>query len=265
MRKTKKASPRRGAPRKARQLPNLAAGFVVLDGHKVSIPQEMTRLSDQVFARLLDAVTRCVLRPGSVVTEAQLEEATGYGRVPLRVAIDRLAQMKLVQPLHRRGYRIAPLTLRDVRNTFGLRAIVEPPTARMAVGKVDIAKLRSINSRCAGRVDPKDANAVAQFVEANREFHLVIARASKNERLTDLIELLLKDIERFYYFGLMSDRRLPGMQDEHLQLIAAIEDGDGDEAEKLARQHIEIGQQVVIDAIMRDSELADTELTLKIT
>jgi DNA-binding GntR family transcriptional regulator len=265
MNPSKSTGLRKKKPRRVRSALNIAlsTAAIAIERPRNSIASvENPRLSDQAFDRLLEAITSCALPPGSLVTEAQLEEATGFTRVPLRVAVDRLAQLNLVQPLHRRGYKIAPLTLRDVRNTFGLRAIVEPPTARMAVGAVDIQLLRAINRRCSGGFDPASAKAVAEFVRANSEFHLVIARASKNERITEVSIFLMKEIERFYYFGLMRNRRPPEMQDEHEQLIDALENKNPDEAERIARQHIELGQQVVLDAILHGSELADAELTL---
>lgn len=222
--------------------------------------RSVERQSDQAFTCLCEAIIRCELAPGAMVSEPQLEEMFDFSRVALRVAIDRLAQLKLVHPLHRRGYRIAPITLRDVKNAFELRMLIEPPSARMAVGRVDLDLLRRVNEKSMVSVRPGDRAAESDLIAANREFHILIAEASNNDKLVALIEQVLRDIDRVYYFGLVRDPRYIGMQREHVELIKALEKGDGGQAEKIARIHIEDGYRIAMDAILNTSSLADTGL-----
>ncbi len=222
--------------------------------------RSVERQSDQAFTCLYEAIIRCELAPGAMVSEPQLEEMFDFSRVALRVAIDRLAQLKLIQPFHRRGYRIAPITLRDVKNAFELRMLIEPPSARMAVGRIDLNRLRLVNEKSMVSVRPGDRAAESDLIAANREFHILIAEASNNDKLAALIEQVLRDIDRVYYFGLVRDPRYITMQREHVELIKALEKGDAVQAEKIARIHIEDGYRIAMDAILNSSSLADTGL-----
>jgi DNA-binding GntR family transcriptional regulator len=223
-------------------------------------PRVMDRQSDQAFSRLYDAIVRCQLAPGVIVSEPQLQQTFGFSRVALRVAVDRLAQMSLIMPLHRRGYQVAPITLRDVRNTFALRLLVEPPTARTAIGRVDLDRLRKINDRILKPLKPGDPSRVAEVIDANREFHLLIAATSNNDKIVSLIEHLLRDIDRIYYFGLATDPRFTNMQSDHNALIDAMTRGDADRAELISRSHIEVGTQIAMDAILNSSDIADISI-----
>ncbi|MBX0345590.1 GntR family transcriptional regulator [Acetobacter sp. TBRC 12305] len=216
------------------------------------------RQSDKVFDILQKAITRCELPPGEIVSEPQLEQNYGFGRVPLRLAMDRLVQLGLVKPLHRRGYEVAPITLSDVRHTFELRLMVEPPTTRMATGKVDIAALRALGPEETELATPTDPATQERVIERNRNFHLLIAEAAGNPKVVTLLGHVLSDIDRVYYFGLLTDSRFLDMRDDHCKLIEALAANDGAKAEKISRKHIETGYAIVVDAIVNSSSLSRT-------
>jgi DNA-binding GntR family transcriptional regulator len=114
---------------------------------RVPAPGTAGSLADEAYARIRRRIVGCELAPGAQVTEGQLVETHGIGKTPVREALQRLAQEGLVQPIRRSGYRIVPITLRDVRDLFGLRLIVEPAAAELAVGRLDLARLREIQAR----------------------------------------------------------------------------------------------------------------------
>jgi DNA-binding GntR family transcriptional regulator len=233
--------------------------FTSLAG-SVRSAESVERQSDQAFIRVYDAIIRCELAPGAVISEPQLEAAFGFSRVALRLAIDRLGQMQLIQSLHRRGYRIAPITLRDVKNTFELRAIVEPAAAGQAAGRVDVGQLLALNERCTKPAEPGNRALEAELISANREFHMLIARSAGNEKLASVIEQLLGDTERVYYFGLVRDHRFKQMQHDHTILIETLSRGDAEEASRVTREHVQSGYKIVLDAILNSSGLADADI-----
>jgi DNA-binding GntR family transcriptional regulator len=220
------------------------------------------RQSDQAFEAIRGAITQCELAPAEIVSEPQLEQMFGFGRIPIRLAMDRLIQLQLVKAIHRRGYEIAPITLTDVKNTFQLRLMVEPAAVRMAAGRVNIEELRRADDEANRPVDMHDKSSEAFVINANRRLHLLIAEACGNDKIVALISQLLSDIDRVYYFGLVRDSRFVGMQHSHKFLIDALEAGDGAKAERLARKHIENGYSIVLDAIINSSNLTHTNVQL---
>jgi DNA-binding GntR family transcriptional regulator len=220
------------------------------------------RQSDQAFEAIYRAITQCDLAPGAIISEPQIEQMFGFGRIPIRLAMDRLIQLQLVKAIHRRGYEIAPITLTDVKNTFQLRLMVEPAAVRMAAGRVNIEELRRADEEANRKVDLNDKATEAFVINANRRFHMLVAQACGNAKIVVLISQLLSDIDRVYYFGLVRDARFVDMQHSHKFLIDALEVGDGAKAERLARKHIESGYSIVLDAIINSSNLTDTNVQL---
>jgi DNA-binding GntR family transcriptional regulator len=229
-----------------------------VDAEKLTRSSE--RQSDQAFAKIYAAITECELAPGLMVSEPQLEQMFDFSRVALRVAVDRLAQLQLIRPVHRKGYQIAPLTLRDIKNAFDLRLLVEPSTARTAVGRIDIERLKKVNEKSVAPVGVNDRIGRMELISANHEFHLMIAATAQNDRLYAVVAQVLRDIDRVYHFGLVRDPRYARMQEEHFELINALERGDGDAAERVAREHIEDGRRIAMDAIINSSNLADISI-----
>ena len=92
------------------------------------------RLSDEAYNVIKRAIVACELEPGSEVTEAQLCERFGAGKASVRAALVMLAGDGLVRPVARRGYVIAPVTLKDAHDVFDVRSILEPAGALAYAG-----------------------------------------------------------------------------------------------------------------------------------
>jgi len=209
------------------------------------------RLSDQAFNVLHQAITRCELAPGQIVSEPQLEETFALGKVSIRLAIDRLIQLQLVKPIHRRGFEIAPILVADLRETFELRRIVEPPCFGMAAQRsLDFVALKKLDLLMLSHPEPVDRKTEAIVIDANREFHLTIIRGCGNDRITSLMSKILSDIDRAYYYGLMRHPKFHRIQQDHGLIVKALEDRDAEKAENLARTHIDQGYKIVMDAVL---------------
>lgn len=221
-------------------------------------------LSDVAFDQIKQEIILCDLKPGSEVTESQLSEHLNLGKAPIRAALARLSQQGLVRPMHRRGYVIAPITIRDVNNIFQLRLLLEPPAARLAAENgVDAEKLRRLNELCSKEYpDDSKENTIA-FLHANHEFHITIARASSNERLAKMIGQLLEDMERLFHFGLSLTNRTPQMKQEHRLLLDALARGDGEVAEGISAEQIRSAREMVSQALLSSAELLDVNLAQK--
>src|SRR5688572_14083169 len=103
-------------------------------------------LAEDAYRVIKREIIRCELRPGSQITEAYLAETYGLGRAAIRSALNRLYQNRLVRPLPRKGYLVAPITLKYVHDFFAVWLMLEPAGARLAAGKVDVAQLRAIDA-----------------------------------------------------------------------------------------------------------------------
>lgn len=219
------------------------------------------RQSDEAYAAISRAIVRCDLAPGVTVSEAELAARLHLKTAATRAAVDRLSVVGLLRPIHRRGYVVKPITLRDVNDLFELRAIIEVGVVRLAAGKVDAASLRRLERMRTKEYQPGDRDSEARFLEANTEFHLVVARATGNERLTLALAQTLSEMERLFHFGLAMRDRTAEMREEHQALIDALARDDADEAERVTREELASSKAMVIGGFMSCESLLDVSIS----
>lgn len=218
------------------------------------------RRSDEAFLRIQEAIRHCVFPPGSLVTEAQLAAHCDCGRPAVRTACDRLAQSGLLRPLPRQGYQVAPIRLRDLRNLFEMRLLLEPAAARQAASRIDAGLLAAIDARCARGYAPDNPASISEMLAANTEFHLCIARASGNDRMVAVIADLLSEQERLFHAGFAALGGRTGMRHQHEEMLAAFVRGDGAAAERCAREHVLTAQSVMMEGLMNSPSILDVAL-----
>ncbi|MGB4135542.1 MAG: GntR family transcriptional regulator, partial [Microbacterium sp.] len=90
------------------------------------------RTSDVAYERLLEQILTLRLRPGTVVNEQALSNELGFGRMPVREAIARLATDRFVTVLPRRGAVITAVSLDDALDMFDAREAIECGVAYVA-------------------------------------------------------------------------------------------------------------------------------------
>lgn len=219
------------------------------------------RQSDEAYEAISRAIVRCDLAPGTIVSEAELAARLNLKTAATRAAVDRLSVVGLLRPVHRRGYVVKPITLRDVNDLFQLRMIIEVAAVRLAAGKVDAASLRRLDLVRNKGYHPGDRGSEAEFLQANTEFHLVVARATGNDRLILALAQTLSEMERLFHFGLAMRNRTAEMREEHQALIAALARGDADEAERVTREELESSKAMVIAAFMSSESLLDVSIS----
>jgi len=221
-----------------------------------------TSQSAEAYDAIRAAIINWELPPGEMITEIQLATRTGFGRAAVRSALTRLSHEHLVDVLPRRGYRIAPITLRDVADVFGVRMVVEPAAARQVATRIDAAlieELESINDRCRLESGPYDSGPLRQ---ANVEFHVAIARATGNERLVEITRASLDELQRILYLPQVAREtdRVAATWEEHRQIIEMFRRRDAAGAEQAALTHVELNKTMLIDQLIGTSEIGSISL-----
>jgi DNA-binding GntR family transcriptional regulator len=207
-------------------------------------------LTQRAYDRIRQDIISCAIAPGAEISEAQLCAQYKLGKAPVRVALTRLAHENLVRAIPRRGYVVAPVTVRDIHDVFELRLMLEPATARMAAGRVDTRQLKAIDEVCRNGYEPGDPRTTTRFLDANKAFHVTIARATGNARLADTVERLIEEMSRLLHLGLGLRNRSNEVESEHRALLKALTRGDGETAERISREQIESARTMVLSAIL---------------
>lgn len=216
---------------------------------------------DTAHCAIRQDIICCVLLPGSLLTEAQLANRYRCGRAAARSALSRLCQERLVSVVPRHGYRVAPITIKSVRDLFGVRMLLEPAAARLAAGNVSPGQLERLDALCRSSYALGDQDSVGRFLRANTEFHVTVARASGNQRLAEIMGGLLDEMERLFRLGLMIRDRNDEMFHEHHDLVEYLVVGDGARAEEVTADQIRAAEKMVMAALLSSPKLETINLS----
>lgn len=213
--------------------------------------------------RLRRAIIRAELPPSAAMSEQQLTDRFGFSKAAVRAALARLRGEGLVYAEPRRGHVVAPLTLRDVREVYDLRLLVEPGGAAAATGHVDTAALDRLVATIATPVDVDDPDAVDRFLAANRQVHVTIAEAAGNRRLAALVERLLDESERALVVALHTGIVARGLRvhDEHHVTVDALRSGDPEAAARAMENAIRRFRGDLLDTLAGTPAILDAALT----
>jgi DNA-binding transcriptional regulator YhcF (GntR family) len=145
-------------------------------------------LTDEAYAVLRRRIVRCELAPGERVTERALSADLDLGLTPIREALARLDQERLVITIPRRGYLVTPLTARNIVQTSQVWAVLAPTIAELGVLRATAEQAAAV---CAdlgpdwpGVPRPGDEGLLAS--ERRSRGWRLLAHAGGNEVLADL-------------------------------------------------------------------------------
>ena len=208
-------------------------------------------LWEQLFRQLSDAIVAGELSPGSKLSEPVLAKRFGVSRGPLREAINRLQERRLVTRTAHFGARVVELSPRILEETYIVREALEGMAARLAAlhgGDNNLEALRRAYARHLAAV--REGGEGPVWRSADEDFHLIIARASRNPTLISLLTEDFYQLVRFFRSQLVhvrgrGDRTIA----EHRRILEAIEDRDGELAELHMRRHIAAARAQLIEAL----------------
>ena len=186
------------------------------------------------------------IKPGAILTEAELANEYGVSKTPVREALVLLGHEGFVESMPRIGHVVASFTVQDVLETFHLRSILEAEAAGLAAERITeegiAALLKNSDEEFALSEGTHEDGFYERAYELNMEFHQLIARASGNRRLADLIKRLMEDMRRMLAF----DPRFVEPR-QHVEIIEALKQGDRAKAEQAMKRHIEETKSRLLD------------------
>lgn len=207
-------------------------------------------LAQRAIARIRRAIITHELAPGSRVSENTLMAQFQLGRASVRAALSFFQQSGFVVSAGPRTQLIAPLTLASIRETFHLRNLLEPAAAQLAIGKVDIAKLRVLNQACLWQSSASGPDEGYRYLEANFRFHAEIVAATGMPQLQRWLGFLQESVLRVLWIGLVAEGRAHQWGGGHEEIIQALEEGDGEKVARVSLAHLKAGQQLVYELVM---------------
>lgn len=224
---------------------------------------ERTSLSDAVTDSVISQIREGRYRAGDrLPTERELAEQLGVGRTSVREGLRFLEKLGILEIRQGTGTVVRSLSLgkvfehlipvqtiidlpdRDVRDIMQVRRILEAESARLAARHATERQLERLEELLDGMAasleNPRD------YLEMDLEFHVVVAKASSNPVLAQLINLIRDIYTRYFEIVLRDPEMNKTSLDFHRQLYAALRDRDADAASQHILAHLSQAERDVL-------------------
>ena len=192
-------------------------------------------LGDAIFSALSQALRDGTFQPGDRLREEEIAEHFSVSRTPVRDALRRMSERRLLEISGGRGMMIRRLTRAEVFELYEMREIMEGTAARFAAKNAtstEITLLTDLQAAFERATNPQD------WARINKQFHDTIAGAVRNRFFNSPLEELQDFLALLGSTTFSVTGRAGPAADEHRRVLDAIAARDPDAAEAAARDHI---------------------------
>lgn len=199
-------------------------------------------LADQVFEKLENDIILGVYPRGEILTELKLVDQLGVSRTPIREALRRLEQERLIADSGK-GSVVLGITIEDLMDIMSIRKHVEGLASYYATihqTPEGLAELKRILDLHDFYAEKKDFENMQQLDD---EFHDALCQMSQRAVIRDTLAPLLRKTRRYRKISMQNEERLMKCVQEHKSIFSAVEAGNAEEAYHRTFQHISNAQE----------------------
>ena len=184
--------------------------------------------------------------PGQRLKEEELAQQLGISRTPIREALLVLQTEGLLEATPNRGATVRSFDPADLEEMYDLRALLESHAARRAAMHVTAEQLEDLRASCDRFARLLEGDDIPALVAENAFFHDIILDAAESERLSGMIRQVVALPLVYKSYVWYSPAQASASHHYHLQLVKALERGDGARAEIVMREHVFEARDVLV-------------------
>jgi len=196
-------------------------------------------LRDRIYNILKNKIIDGDLEEGSKITESEVANLMGVSKTPVREALKSLAEGGFVTVQRNKRMVIANISLRDIKEVYQIRAVLDGLGARLAAEKIthkDLAILNKILKKMEGFAKKNDIKGYSKYVNI---FQDLIIKKSNNKHLETIINNLREKTARYRMKSLKIEGRLIKSFKEQEKIFKIIATKDQEQINIACQQHIQ--------------------------
>ena len=205
-------------------------------------------LSERAYASILKRIITFELEPNTPVVEDALCTELNMSRTPVREALRRLEAEGFVTKIRNLGSFIRPYTQEDIRESCEIRRIFEVYALKSCIKQVSPEEITSIRTMLLALTEQ---SPVEDYYASDRALHNMITKYCVNTKIHEILKSLDVQLDAMQVISAQTPKRLLRSREEHLEILAAIEEVDLQKASALLRQHLENVEQSALRAYQR--------------
>ncbi|MBO5057548.1 MAG: GntR family transcriptional regulator [Lachnospiraceae bacterium] len=200
----------------------------------------MENLRSVAYSSIKENIINCTYAPGTFLDTAYIVQELGMSRTPVREAITKLEQEGLVQIVSQKGVLIQNVTLKNIRDVYTTREMIEPQMILMYGKEIPKEDLKDCLEKLKKDMEPL---SLKEVVELDDLLHKVIMYASDNAFIISLFHNLCDQNRRIQYMTRsLTDRRKKN-QDGHIAILELMLQDKFEEASEMMKEHLKTSME----------------------
>jgi len=213
------------------------------------ITVEKQSMAESVYQTIKQKIIYVEYAPGTLIREGELASKLGVSKTPVREALNGLKHEGLVEVIPYKGYLVSQLSFQELRDLFELRIILETASVELAMQRITKSQLDHFKKLAQKKFNVDSEEARKEFMKVNADFHCYLGEVSGNKQLADQLTSIVQKMQRGLFLALRLSS-LNEMEEEHLELVEAIEMKNEAKARKLIAKHIQDSQRNIFNINM---------------
>ena len=202
---------------------------------------------DKIYKELRRSIIMGHRRPGERLGVEDLAQQYGTSVTPVRDALQMLDQEGLITIKPRSGYFVARITLKQLRDLLELREILELASVEQAAARITDEELEQLVRVHSGYTGDDD-ESYDRYTDENRRFHYMLAEASGNHELAEMLGRLHDRLARFMVIRHAGQT----MEFSHARIIEALRAHDAVAARQAMLDEIDETRGAILDRVIRE-------------
>ena len=203
------------------------------------VPLDRSRhASPQVFEHLRERIIDMRFPPGKSLSRVELAAEFGVSQTPVREALLRLAEERLVDVFPQHATVVRPIDIALAHQAHFLRLAIELEVVTTLVESIDRTVLTALDDRIRDQTMHADRANYMGFVAADQAFHATLYDAAQVPDLFALVRRQSGHLDRLRYLHVPAPGKMQTVIADHLAIVGALRQGDAVLAQQAMRSHL---------------------------
>ena len=202
-------------------------------------------LADQIFEKLEKDILTGKYSYGEVLTETKLSEELGVSRTPVREALRRLAQEKLIKETQK-GTIVLGISKEDLEDIYAIRMPLEAMAVTRFIKNMTEDSIKILRDIVAVQEFYGTRKDFSNISDKDSEFHEAIYRNCGSHILEETLVPLHRKVVKFRKASIEHSGRAEKSIEEHKEILKAIENKDIKKAVELVAKHANNAKQNIL-------------------
>jgi GntR family transcriptional regulator, rspAB operon transcriptional repressor len=192
----------------------------------------------QAYAALREAIVRAEFEPGRQLSENELAAHLGVSRTPIREALVRLRDERLVEIVPQLGTFVTRISASAVADAQFIREALECACVRRAAELATEDDIAGLEDNLRAQERARDSDDFDAFYVLDDLFHHALCDMSEHRAVWPVSQRARSHLNRVRRLSMPVPSYLAVMIEQHHRVVAAVADHDSDGAEALLRDHL---------------------------